>query len=307
MTFPHSSTGLEELVRAGLWQPGQPLKLHLGCGEQYLPGYVNIDYPPSEHNVMRVRVDLFSDVTRLEVSSGLSRRDPIAPRSSSRVVALAQLIRWTRFLKVDGQLWIETPDVLDSARIVGRGRLGQGAHGVVRHLAGDQAAPWAFHVDHWYPQRFERTLGAMGYAPVQISTSRWPQEPFLSNVHAVATKSVDLPLERLQAAAEELLTDSMVAPSEEETYAVWKRQLREALAGGAALTPGVATARRPIRHDASALGRAGSLRPLARRSGLQPAGSRCLDRTEGPAGAGGVNGPRRRCRYVPIPIAIRAL
>ena len=26
-------------------------RLHLGCGTRYLDGYVNIDYPPSEHTV----------------------------------------------------------------------------------------------------------------------------------------------------------------------------------------------------------------------------------------------------------------
>jgi hypothetical protein len=30
-------------------QSGKPLRLHLGCGQTKLAGYVNIDYPSSEH------------------------------------------------------------------------------------------------------------------------------------------------------------------------------------------------------------------------------------------------------------------
>jgi hypothetical protein len=43
---------LELLAGAGLWQPGQALRLHLGCGEQHFPGYINVDYPPAHHQVM---------------------------------------------------------------------------------------------------------------------------------------------------------------------------------------------------------------------------------------------------------------
>jgi hypothetical protein len=41
------------------------LKLHLGCGERYLEGYVNIDYPASEHTVMSVKPDRFADIHTL--------------------------------------------------------------------------------------------------------------------------------------------------------------------------------------------------------------------------------------------------
>ena len=42
---------LVQLTNQGLYKYGKPLRLHLGCGQQYFEGYINIDYPPSEHIV----------------------------------------------------------------------------------------------------------------------------------------------------------------------------------------------------------------------------------------------------------------
>jgi hypothetical protein len=41
-------------------------RLHLGCGERYLDGYVNIDCPSSEHTVQRTSpADRLADITQL--------------------------------------------------------------------------------------------------------------------------------------------------------------------------------------------------------------------------------------------------
>ena len=57
---------LVQLVQAGLWREGQPLRLHLGCGEQHFDGYINIDYPPAEHNVMQIKADICGNITELD-------------------------------------------------------------------------------------------------------------------------------------------------------------------------------------------------------------------------------------------------
>src|SRR5262249_21774178 len=56
---------LSVLKAAGLWQEGEPLRLHLGCGEQHFPGFVNIDYPPEHHRVMQVRADAYANILQM--------------------------------------------------------------------------------------------------------------------------------------------------------------------------------------------------------------------------------------------------
>lgn len=221
----------EELRRAGVWREGQPLRLHLGCGEQRFAGYVNIDYPASEHNVMTVRPDFEADITRLGFPDGSVDEIRLHHvfEHFNRVTALAMLVKWHQWLKIGGRLHIETPDLMGSAQTLTSQAPWSTKMGVVRHLAGDQAAEWAYHIEHWFPERFRHTLEAFGYDVQEASSESWAQPPHLSNVRAIAVKARDVTPEQLLAAADALLRESMISPVEAPTYEVWRRQLREAL------------------------------------------------------------------------------
>lgn len=94
---------LEELRASGLWKEGQPLRLHLGCGEQRLEGYVNIDYPPSEHTVQtKTGADIFADITTLNfpTHSVDEIRLHHVFEHFDRATALALLIKWHSCLKI---------------------------------------------------------------------------------------------------------------------------------------------------------------------------------------------------------------
>jgi hypothetical protein len=230
---------LQALRGLGLASADRPLRLHLGCGEQRLDGYVNIDHPPDAHNLMQVRADFEADLTQLAFP--LESVDEIRLHHVfehfPRVVALALLIRWQRWLKPGGRLRIETPDLDGSARVIASDAPLAHKLAAVRHLAGDQAAPWAYHVDLWFPERFRRTLGRLGFGEVQIETSRWAQPPHLANVDVTAVKrTTRTPGEQL-AAADELLWDAIVAPVERPTWEIWRAQLRRVLDGAPALRP----------------------------------------------------------------------
>lgn len=222
---------LEKLKERGLWSEELPLRLHLGCGEQHFDGYVNIDYPSDQHNVMQVKADYQANITQLDFppESVDEIRLHHVFEHFNRVTALAMLIRWQQWLKVGGVLHIETPDLMGSATTLVSDLPWAVKMGTVRHLAGDQAAAWAYHVDHWFPERYQHTLKKLGFGKVETQSTRWPQPPHLCSVHAFGIKTEVISLEQLLTSADELLWESTVAPVEKPTYEVWTRQLRAVL------------------------------------------------------------------------------
>ncbi|HTV41928.1 MAG TPA: glycosyltransferase [Candidatus Sulfotelmatobacter sp.] len=238
--LPANSDAVALLQSAGLWLPGKPLKLHLGCGRQYFEGYINIDYPPDQHNIMTVRADAFANITQLHFGAGSVDEVRLHHvfEHFNRVTALAMLIRWHQWLKSGGNLRIETPDLAGSARTLAGNSSYQIKMAAARHLAGDQAAGWAYHLDHWFPERYERTLSKLGFDNIEIKSSTWPHAPFVANVEVIAVKNRSLPIDQLLDAADELLWDSALAEAERPTFEIWRKQLRAILAGDGLANPG---------------------------------------------------------------------
>ncbi|HXY05093.1 MAG TPA: glycosyltransferase [Burkholderiaceae bacterium] len=236
---------LERLRAAKLWREGTPLRLHLGCGERRLDGYVNIDLAPAATSLMKSRADIFGNVPELRFPSGSvdEIRSHHMFEHFPRVEALVLLIRWHEWLLPGGRLVIETPDIEASAQTLLSDQPFAVKMGVVRHLAGDQAENWAFHLDHWFPDRFRHTLARLGFGDVQIERRTWPRPPFLCDVIALAVKTETLSRSELLARADDLLSHSLVAREEHSTLERWRQQLRDRLAEGSAL--GAAAAERP--------------------------------------------------------------
>jgi predicted SAM-dependent methyltransferase len=309
LLIPAESDALWALHQAGLYRAGTPLRLHLGCGETHLEGYVNIDYPQDRHAVMRTKADICAEIKQLRFpdNSVDEIRLHHVFEHFNRVEALGLLVRWHRWLRTGGVLHIETPDLEGSARTVLSDVPLKEKTAAVRHLAGDQTETWAYHIDHWFPQRFQTTLSHLGYGELRITADRWKKPPHLANVTAVAVKQADIPLEKLLQAADELLWLSTVAPAEIPTYEVWKKQLREFMAyrpvhpaagqpaqqqgAGTVLPPLCAAPLKDI-HDFNQRGRD---RWMAAKAAAVPDGARVLD-----VGAGTC--PYRplfsHCRYV---------
>ncbi|HEX8663931.1 MAG TPA: hypothetical protein VF744_07885 [Beijerinckiaceae bacterium] len=221
---------LDQLRANQLWSEGAPLRLHLGCGEQRFDGYVNIDFPPDQHAVMTVRPDLEADITRLSFPSESVNEIRLHAvfEHFDRVTALGLLIRWHGWLKRGGLLVLETPDFIETAK---RAIAASGVDrmGFIRHLEGDQSSPWGMHIGQWYPERFHRTLSALGFADIETETStteEWHRVG-LANVTARARKAAHLPLMSLLSTAEGILWESTVADAERPTWEVWRTQLRD--------------------------------------------------------------------------------
>ncbi len=146
------------------------LKLHIGCGEKYLPGYVNIDYPPAEHTVMKVRADVYEDIRALDYPEGSvdEVRNHHLFEHFSRTEALKLLFAWRRWLKPDGLLVIETPDFQRCARAYTFALSEHRRLQLGRHMLGSQEAKWAYHYDFWDKPKYKYVLKVFGFKRVRI-------------------------------------------------------------------------------------------------------------------------------------------
>lgn len=145
------------------------MKLHLGCGEKYLDGYVNVDFPPSEHEIMRVKADVYADIRTLDYppESIEEIRSHHLFEHFSRAEAIYMLLKWHSWLKPAGKLIIETPD---AERILRWWMISNFRERMqlARHLFGSQEAFWAYHKDYWGAQKFAVFLNAAGFEEMRV-------------------------------------------------------------------------------------------------------------------------------------------
>ena len=153
------------------------MKLHLGCGEKYLNGYINIDFPSEEHTVQKKSVaDKLSDIRTLSFDqcSIDEVRSHHFFEHFSRQDALALLCRWTNWLKPGGIIRIETPDFYASIKqFLWPLTNGNEKAQILRHLFGSHEASWAAHWDGWHEDRFRNTLKLLGYKQIRFEKNKW--------------------------------------------------------------------------------------------------------------------------------------
>lgn len=140
------------------------LKLHLGCQEKYLEGYVNIDLPQEAHTVQKAKVDVYADVRTLsyQAESVDEVRSHHLLEHFSRQEALLLLARWHKWLKMGGVLHVETPDFEESAKKFLSGSLDE-QFMFARHIFGSHEADWAYHKDFWSENKYTFVLRELGY------------------------------------------------------------------------------------------------------------------------------------------------
>jgi predicted SAM-dependent methyltransferase len=207
--------------------PDKCLKLHLGCGEIYLPGYINVDFPPSRHSVQRhTKADILADVSQLHYPTGTVDEIRLHHvfEHFERPVALRLLIDWYGWLKEGGQLIIETPDFHRCVQAYLNSTNLNSQMKIVRHLFGSHEASWAVHYDGWYRERFTHVLTALGYQNLEFTTGEW-QETY--NITVIATKrSPAIPKAEQIDQARQLLRLSLVdeSPTEMRMLETWMEQ-----------------------------------------------------------------------------------
>ncbi len=225
-------SGAEILANPALVRPEMAVRLHLGCGQNHFNGYINLDYPPSEHTVIRrLGADAFVDIRQLDFPA--STIDEVRLHHVfehfERPVALALLIRWHTWLKTGGRLVIETPDFEASARrALDAAEDYDDQLGTIRHLFGSHEAAWAVHYDGWFEARFRNTLEALDFGELEFEHIH---SAIVDNIIVRAVKTGLREREALRQAAMRMLRSSMVdrSASEERLWQVWVVKLDEML------------------------------------------------------------------------------
>jgi glycosyltransferase involved in cell wall biosynthesis/predicted SAM-dependent methyltransferase len=204
------------------------LKLHLGCGEVYLPGYVNVDFPSAQHSVQRQsKADLVTDLSQLHYPPGAVDEIRLHHvfEHFERPVALRLLMEWYAWLKDGGRLIIETPDFHRCVQEYLNNPNLSDQMKIVRHLFGSQEASWAVHYDGWYREKFEHVLTALGYQELEFSFGEWQ-----GTYNIIVTAKKTLPFRSQSEQMREvksLLGLSLVndSPTEKRMLQVWMKQL----------------------------------------------------------------------------------
>jgi predicted SAM-dependent methyltransferase len=210
------------------------LRLHLGCGERYLEGYVNVDFPPETQAMMDTsRADVHADITELSYEPGSVQEVRLHHvfEHFDRPTALRLLLDWYDWLIPGGLLVIETPDFERCAREFFKPWRRKRRGVLLRHVFGSHEASWAVHQDGWYEAKFRRDLGALGYERLTFSRARWRDT---HNITVTARRSAaDLDRSTREGAAVMLLRESLVDEGETELrlLGVWEGAMRRARKG----------------------------------------------------------------------------
>jgi len=153
------------------------MKLHLGCGQRHLEGYINIDFPASEHSIQEKSVaDIQADITQLSfpASSIAEVRLHHVFEHFTRPVACGLITAWRSWLKTGGILHIEVPDFQRTALNVLNPFTSQHTKAVaLRHMFGSHEAPWAVHYEGWTIDRLTNLFKNMGFEILSTKKNSW--------------------------------------------------------------------------------------------------------------------------------------
>lgn len=212
------------------------LKLHLGCGEHYIPGYLNIDFPAASHTVQQVSVaDVHADILSLRYARGsvAEVRCHHVFEHFTRPIACAVLSCWSAWLASGGRLHIEVPDLGGCARTILNPFASSRKRSLAeRHAFGTHEADWAHHYEGYSSKGFQMLLSAFRFEKVKVLKIRYKGT---RNIEAIFRKAaVRWERDDFERAAENYLRSFLVDESltEEQLLQVWMETYREQVERG---------------------------------------------------------------------------
>lgn len=153
------------------------MKLHLGCGQRYIDGYVNIDFPLNNHSVQKKSVaDKHMDLLLLSYKK--NEIDEIRLHHVfehfMRPTACALIASWHSWLKTGGIVRIEVPDLQKSGSIITSFFTSKKAKmKSIRHIFGSHEADWAIHCEGYTPKTLVKLLEMFSFKVHRIVKSKW--------------------------------------------------------------------------------------------------------------------------------------
>jgi predicted SAM-dependent methyltransferase len=157
------------------------LKYHLGCGLNYFPGYINIDYPQAEHSIVQIHADIYADLMTVKLELCEEIQSHHVYEHFNYMESLALLVKWTRALQVGGILIIDIPDMEILCRELAKSIQGQDLQRIfkiTRLIFGSHEAAWAYHINGWTLGTMSLVLGKMGYSVIGAQRTGTPNALF---------------------------------------------------------------------------------------------------------------------------------
>lgn len=165
------------------------MKLHLGCGQIYLKGYLNIDFPLNKHSIQNKSVaDKHADILKLSYPKNSIEEIRLHHvfEHFTRPIACALITEWYKWLKPNGILRIEVPDFQRTARVVlNPFSTGRKKKLAIRHLYGSHEAQWAIHCEGYTPKSLSTLLKMYGFKINKINKNSWKGT---YNIEVIANK-----------------------------------------------------------------------------------------------------------------------
>jgi len=165
-------------------------KLHLGCGEIYLSGYINIDFPSNNHTVQTKSVaDKYADITKLKFKKNSINEVRLHHvfEHFARAQAIALLLSWRSWLAKDGLVRIEVPDFNRCAKaVLNPFSKSRQKNVALRHIFGSQEQFWAIHFDGYSKNNLKELFNDCGFEVLKINETKYKD---IYNVEIIAQKN----------------------------------------------------------------------------------------------------------------------
>lgn len=153
------------------WRPSNirdsSLRLHLGCGANYFPGYINVDLPVEFHvEGYACQPDMFADARALPFW-----KESVTEIQAHHIVehfdrpgVLRLLIHWYELLEPGGEIVISTPNLVKAAKRSDKWWISDRERMLaIRHIFGSQDVTWAYHLDGWSKWKWKLLLPLLGF------------------------------------------------------------------------------------------------------------------------------------------------